>query len=351
MIGSHRYRARSQRQSDEEDLVHIVEPSQPRPDSRSPEQCRQGPRPARASLPKSLGVEPAALRAQFHNVEHHRAHLASAFFVSPFEEAAILSVDGMGDFVSTMWGTGRGNHFDVGDQITFRIRWAMSIRRSRSGWASPSMATKARSWGWRPMASPGIWTKCARSCACSRTARLNWIWTISPVAARAHDDVGWRQSPRWGDVLSISSCEVFGEPRDRGWPAALRDHGEAARCGGHAASHAGRSRVCAGAQVQRETGQKALCLAGGVALNSSFNGKMLPNTEFEDIYIHPAAGDAGTALGACYYIYHQVLGQPRTFVMHDAYTGPQASPTARSPKALDRSWTCPIRNSSRGRAG
>ena len=78
-------------------------------------------------------------------------------------------------------------------------------------------------------------------------------------------------------------------------------------------------------KIQKETGKKALCMAGGVALNSAFNGKILPNTDFEDIYIHPAAGDAGTSLGVCYYIYHQVLGQPRTFILDHAYTGPQFS--------------------------
>jgi carbamoyltransferase len=64
-------------------------------------------------------------------------------------------------------------------------------------------------------------------------------------------------------------------------------------------------------------------MAGGVALNSAFNGKVLPETDFEDIFIQPAAGDAGTALGVCYYIWHEVLGQPRSFIMNDAYTGPQ----------------------------
>jgi len=64
-------------------------------------------------------------------------------------------------------------------------------------------------------------------------------------------------------------------------------------------------------------------MAGGVALNSSFNGKVLPNTGFKDIYIHPAAGDAGTALGVAYYIYHQLLGRPRAYVLSAPYTGPQ----------------------------
>lgn len=68
---------------------------------------------------ETFNLQPANLRTQFHNVEHHRAHLASAFFVSPFEEAAVLSVDGMGDFVSTMWGVGRGNRIEVLGTIHF----------------------------------------------------------------------------------------------------------------------------------------------------------------------------------------------------------------------------------------
>ena len=76
-------------------------------------------------------------------------------------------------------------------------------------------------------------------------------------------------------------------------------------------------------RLQRETGLNAICLAGGVAPNSAFNGKILPGTDFEEVYIQPAAGDAGTSLGVCYYIYHQILGRPRCYVMHDAATGPR----------------------------
>ncbi len=75
-------------------------------------------------------------------------------------------------------------------------------------------------------------------------------------------------------------------------------------------------------KLQADTRQDTLCMAGGVALNSAFNGKVLPDTPFKDIFVQPAAGDAGTSLGVCYFIYHQLLDQPRNFVMTDAYTGP-----------------------------
>ena len=78
-------------------------------------------------------------------------------------------------------------------------------------------------------------------------------------------------------------------------------------------------------KLYEETGYDCLCMAGGVALNSVFNGKVLPNTNFTDIYIQPAASDSGTAMGVCYYIYHQLLDFPRTYNMSHAYTGPQFS--------------------------
>ena len=73
----------------------------------------------KAALVEALGLDASRLTAEFHNVEHHLAHMASAFFVSPYEEAAVLSVDGMGDFVSTMWGTGRGNRLEVLGSVNF----------------------------------------------------------------------------------------------------------------------------------------------------------------------------------------------------------------------------------------
>jgi carbamoyltransferase len=75
--------------------------------------------------------------------------------------------------------------------------------------------------------------------------------------------------------------------------------------------------------AQRRTGSKNLCLAGGVALNAVANGRILPETEFEGVYVQPAAGDSGIAVGAAYYVWNQVLGEPRGFVMQHAYTGPQ----------------------------
>src|SRR5262249_23065301 len=76
-------------------------------------------RDARTALVEALRLDGRSLRAEFHNVEHHQAHMASAFFVSPFEEAAVLSIDGMGDFCSTMWGMGKGHRLQVLGSVGF----------------------------------------------------------------------------------------------------------------------------------------------------------------------------------------------------------------------------------------
>src|SRR5207248_4269905 len=74
-----------------------------------------------------------------------------------------------------------------------------------------------------------------------------------------------------------------------------------------------------------QTREPAICLAGGVALNAVANGRIRPETPFEDVYVQPAAGDSGTAVGAAYWVWNQHLGRPRGFVMEHAYTGPEYS--------------------------
>src|SRR5208282_4926149 len=76
------------------------------------------------------------------------------------------------------------------------------------------------------------------------------------------------------------------------------------------------------------THQNQICLAGGVAFNCVANGKIFDHTPFREVYVQPAAGDAGLSVGAAYYVHHQILGQPRTFVMNHAYWGPQFTPQA-----------------------
>jgi carbamoyltransferase len=270
---------------------------------------------------ESLGVGPAALRAEFHHVEHHRAHMASAFFVSPFEQAAIFSVDGMGDFVSTMWGTGRGTQLEVRGEINFPHSLGLFYTAATQWLGFPKYGDEGKVMGLAPLGKPIHMDKMRELVRVRRdgTFELGLDYFVHHAEGAT---MTWNEGePKLGMIYSDRFVELFGEPRVQ-YGEITEYHQDVAASLQAMLEEAEMALVC---KLQRETGQKALCMAGGVALNSAFNGKILPETGFEEIYIQPAAGDAGTSLGVCYYIYHQLLDRPRNYVMNDAYTGPQYS--------------------------
>ena len=281
------------------------------------------------ALIEALNLDPAALKARFHGVEHHRAHLASAFFVSPFDEAAVLSVDGMGDFVSTMWAVGRGNRLEVLGSINFPHSLGIFYTAISQWLGFDRYGDEGKVMCLPPYGQPRY------------LEQLRQIVQIQPdgtfqldLDAFVHHAGGatmtWDDGyPELGTLYSDRLVELLGPPRpsdapagDGPLPGLSQRHCDVAASLQAMLEEAEFSLVNS---LQWATGQKALCLAGGVALNSVFNGKICPNTDFEQVYVQPAAGDAGTSLGAAYYIHHQILGQPRGYVMRDAYTGPDFS--------------------------
>jgi len=266
-----------------------------------------------------LGADPRSIRAEIHNVEHHRAHLASAFFVSPFEEAALLSVDGFGDFVSTMTGRGRGNHIEVLDTVNYPHSLGIVYTAVTQWLGFVKFGDEGKVQGLAAYGKPKYLEDLLRIVRRKPGGRfeldLDYFVHWAEGVDMTWDDV----SPRLGTIYSEKFIKKFGPPRrpeDEITPHYANMAASLQLCLEEAEFHVVR-------HLQAATGLKALCMAGGVALNSTFNGKVLPQTAFEDIFIQPAASDAGTALGAAYYIYHQILGKPRAFVMNGAYTGPR----------------------------
>lgn len=270
---------------------------------------------------EKLELNPANLKAQFHNVEHHRAHMASAFFVSPFDEAAILSVDGMGDFVSTMWGTGKRNQLHSAEEIGFPHSLGIFYSAITQWLGFPKYGDEGKVMGLAPYGKPRYMDAMRRLVRIQRdgTFELDLDYFVHHAEGAT---MTWADGePSLGKLFSPKLLSLLGDARVPRTEITEK-HQDVAYSLQMTLEEVELSLVH---KLQNDTGQKALCMAGGVALNSAFNGKILPNTAFEDIYIHPAAGDAGTALGVCYHIYHQVLGYPRSFVMDHSYTGPQAS--------------------------
>lgn len=259
-------------------------------------------------------------RAHVQYVEHHRAHLASAFFVSPFEEAVVASIDGFGDFSSLMWGIGRGNRI----QLRGSTRFPHSLGHFYTAFTQllgfPKYGDEYKMMGLSAYGEPRFAPKVRDVVRVEDDqVRLNLDYFV-------HHTVGvemtWATGePVLGPIYSGKLIEMFGSPRVP--RSELQPH--------HADLAASVQLVleeCYFAllnSLYKRARMKQLCLAGGVALNCVANGMIFDRTPFEDIYIQPAANDSGTSIGAAFYVWHQVLNRPRTFQMQHVYLGPAFS--------------------------
>jgi carbamoyltransferase len=252
-------------------------------------------------------------------VEHHLAHVASAFFCSPFEEAMCLTVDGFGDFVSTMMAVGRGSSLEVLDRVHFPHSLGLFYTAVTQFMGFPDFGDEYKVMGLAAYGEPGF------------ADRLAQIVPARPDGTFALDlryfrhlsqgvDMTWEDgSPELGTIYTPALEELLGPPRRRGEELTQRHKDLAASL-----QKVYEERFFALVRaLQRRTGMKRLALAGGCAMNSLANGKLFERTDVEEVFIQAAAGDAGTSLGAALYVHHALLGAPRNgFVMDHSYWGP-----------------------------
>src|SRR5215216_1463017 len=268
-----------------------------------------------------FGVRKKHLRARFHNIEHHRAHLASCFFVSPFERAALLSIDGFGDFISTMWAQGEGNAIEVLGQVEYPHSTGIVYTATTQFLGFPHYGDEGKVMGLAPYGRPRFINEFREIFRTEENGQfrlnLNYFRHHAEGVEMTWDD----GSPMIGRVFSDEFAHLFGSPRAPGAALSDRERDIAAslqlrleEVGFHILNH-----------LHEQTGLTDLGLAGGVAYNSVMNGKILLNTPFKRLFIQPAAGDSGTALGVCYQIYNGILNNERREVLTGAYTGPEFS--------------------------
>jgi carbamoyltransferase len=272
-------------------------------------------------LAKRIGVNKRRLKAKFHHVEHHRAHLASSFYVSPFERAALLSIDGFGDFISTMWGAGDGNSVEVMGQIEYPHSTGILYTATTQFLGFPHYGDEGKVMGLAPYGVPKYLDEFRDMIRTEEGGRFR----LNLDYFRHHTEgveMSWDEgSPIIGRIFSDEYVRRFGAARAQGAPLTNRERDIAASLQFRL------EEVCF--HILRHLHEKTkltdLGLSGGVALNSVLNGKILSHTPFERVFVQPAAGDNGTAIGVCYQIYNGMLGRPRSFVMEGAYTGPEFS--------------------------
>jgi carbamoyltransferase len=258
----------------------------------------------------------AAQRARLHFVEHHRAHLASAFFASPFSEAAVVSVDGFGDFSSVMWGTGRGASMDIKGSVCFPHSLGLFYTAFTQFLGFPKYGDEYKLMGLAAYGEP-IYAQKVRDVVRTRGVQVQLNLDYFTHHTRGVDMTWEGGEPALGTVFSNKMIEVFGEPRMPRTEVLPKTADMAASV----QLVLEENYFALLTEIYNRTKMKAVCLAGGVALNCAANGKLFENTPFRDVYVQPAAHDAGTSIGAALYVQHQVLGRPRSYEMKHVYYG------------------------------
>jgi carbamoyltransferase len=274
------------------------------------------------ALAAAFDVAPAKLKARFHRVEHHVAHLASSFYCSPFEQAALLSADGLGDFASSMWGAGFGRRMNFHGSVAFPHSLGLYYSAVTQYLGFLKFGDEYKVMGLGAYGEPEFLPE-FREIVLSNGRRFH-LGLEYFTHHRTGPEMSWVEAdktPVLGKMYSNEMPKKLGPVRAPEAPIEQRHKNLACSL------QTRLEEVYLGMlqQLQTETGMKSVCLAGGVAFNCVANGKIPASTGFENIYVHPAAGDAGLAVGAAQYVWHQVLGNPRGFVMEHAYWGPDFS--------------------------
>lgn len=252
-----------------------------------------------------------------HFVEHHLAHLYSAFHVSPFDEALAVSVDGFGDFASAAWGLGRGGSVDLEDKIYFPHSLGIFYQALTQFLGFPHYGDEYKVMGLAPYGEPAFLDAMRRivRLADDGTFRLDLSYFRHAAEKIEYE---WESGePMVGRLFSPALESLLGPARGKEEPLTRR-HRDLARSVQAMYEEAFFHLLNA---LHGRYGGQNLALAGGCAMNSVANGKVYRNTRFKRLYVQSAAGDAGGAIGAAMAIWSGLDGK-RTFTMDHAYWGP-----------------------------
>jgi carbamoyltransferase len=256
-------------------------------------------------------------RGAFHNVEHHLAHLSSAFHVSPFNEAIVASVDGFGDFASAAWGVGSGAEIQISGKVLFPHSLGVFYQALSQYLGFPHYGDEYKVMGLAPYGAPTALDAMREIVLLQPdgTFKLNLDYFTHHKQGSSYN---WADgAPEFPDLFSPAVEDLLGPRRQPTQPLEDR-HRDIAHSVQAMYEEAFFHLLD---PLQRESGITNLALAGGCAANSVANGKVRRRTNFQRVYVQAAAGDAGGAIGAAYVVWHK-QGKPRSFVMEHGYWGP-----------------------------
>ena len=264
----------------------------------------------------AVGLPKNELRAKIHRVEHHQTHVAAGFLISPYEESAVLSIDGMGDFTSTLTAHAKGNDWREFDRVWFPHSIGFLYTAVTMYLGFPYYGDEYKVMGLAPYGEPEYadeFRKIIRPKGDVFELNLDYF---------THHKRGIKMT--WNDGAPI--VEPFHSPLLEERLGPMRDKSDEMT-----AKH---DNIAKSMQVVTEeiilhllnrlhdkSKSKNVCMTGGVAMNSVANGKVTRNTPFDNVYLPAGAADNGTSFGAAFYIWNHTLNKPRTFVQNHAYWG------------------------------
>lgn len=270
------------------------------------------------NLALACHITPDKITAKIHNLEHHTTHLASAFFISEFPEAAILSIDGMGDFVSTLFASGKGNQLQYYSRIYFPHSVGYLYNAITLYLGFPNYGDEYKVMGLAPYGEPEYLEELRQIIYPKNDGfELNLDYFTHHSQGIA---MNWENGAPHVDYFHSQELEnLLGAKREPGTELTQKHQN-----------------IATSLQVVTEEiifhllnrlydkfPSENLCLAGGVAMNSVANGKITQNTPFKNVYIPAGAADNGTSIGAAFYVWNQILKQPRNFVLKHGLWGSQ----------------------------
>ena len=263
----------------------------------------------------------SSIKSEIYNIEHHRSHIASSFFASPFKSSAVLSIDGFGDFTSTMTAVGEDNRFQVLKEINYPHSLGVFYTAITQFLGFPYYGDEYKVMGLAPYGNP-IYMK-----ELENLLQLtdDGFFMLNKQYFKHFNEgiaMSWEGgSPNITPLFTNHWRLLFGDPRIEGEDI-KQSHIDLATSAQrftekvvfHILNH-----------LYKETGCDNICIAGGVAQNSVLNGRIIEKTPFKNVYVPSAGHDAGTSIGSALYLYNQLLDNSRTPEMLSAYFGSRFS--------------------------
>ena len=272
---------------------------------------------------QAVGLSVDRVKAKFHRIEHHQTHVAAGFLISPFEEAAVLSVDGMGDFTSTLTAMGRGTSWTDLDRVFYPHSLGFLYNVVTMYLGFPYYGDEYKVMGLAPYGEPefvDFFRKMIRPKGDTFELNLDYFTHHKKGVKMAWNDGAPMVEPFFSERLE----KELGTRRDPKEPVTKR-HENLAK-----SLQVVTEEIIVHLlnRLHAKTKTPNLCMTGGVAMNSVANGKITRQTPFENVYIPAGAADNGTSFGSAYYVWNRVLQKPRGFVQNHAYWGCESDDAA-----------------------